>query len=135
MPDVFNSVSLGNFSGKKPNLFTSKSIELGESKWTKTFRSGVIRDCTEGIYLRRVGTQMIKRYRVIVREPIPSNLRERVSDLHASALLKSRDKRIPVDVTELKSHNSEVTLKGDKDKAFRKRTGRLPYGNKASDGE
>ena len=36
--------------------------------------------------------KMRKRYRVSVRKPIPSDLRQRVSLLHATAILKSKEK-------------------------------------------
>lgn len=74
---------------------------------------------------------MIKQYRIFVRKPLPSNLRERVTALHVSAVLKSRNKGVSVDVKELDSHNCEVTIKGDNNRSLRESADQSRHGNGA----
>jgi len=41
--------------------------------------------------------QMIQQYRILVRKPVPTNLRERISGLHARALLRWESKSAIID--------------------------------------
>ena len=53
---------------------------------------------------------MIRKYFVIVRQPLPCSLLERITALHAYAILRSVQERVPIDLEESNEYNCQVAV-------------------------